>query len=109
MLVVGLWLIGWNTWQRLGRTPTARSWADPDLDRWYHRKVLVAWPGLAFTLLCGAGLGVAPRESLPAYLLALGVVAGLLVFFAYFFLPLPVPRALQPEWYRRRRVSARVR
>lgn len=109
MLALGLAMAAWNAWQRLGRTPDARAWAFSMEGKWSHRRVLVLWPALASALVCGSGFGVAERGSVLSGILAAGLALAMLVFFAYLFLPLPVPRFVQPTWYRRRSKAAGAR
>ena len=108
MLVLGLGLAAWNAWQRLGRTSDARGWASSTQGAWSHRKVLVLWPAISIALVCGSGFGLAERGAMVAGMLSVGFALAMLVFFAYLFLPLPVPRFVQPSWYRRRARADRV-
>lgn len=100
MLLGGLALAAFNTWQRLGRTPPARRWARGTHRDFAQRNVLVLWPALAVALLGGALLGAAERLDLPAWPGVVLVVVGLLTWIAFAALPLPVPTLVQPRWYR---------
>ncbi len=108
MLLGGLALAGFNTWQRLGRTPAARRWARGTHRDFAQRNVLVLWPALAVALVGGALLGAAERLDAPAWPGVVLVVAGLLTWLAYAALPLPVPSLVQPRWYREQVGSARA-
>lgn len=98
MVTAGLALGVWNTWHRLGRTRRARAWShslDPDA----RRHVLAVWPLLATACLLGGVVGLAPDG--PVVRTAAGLLLlTLITFMAYLLLPLPVPRFLQPRWYR---------
>lgn len=101
MLLGGLALLGWNTWQRLGRSRAARSWVDDGKGRFAERNTLVLWPLLGVALLLAAALGPAQDSSGPASVVfGLLFLAVLLLWFGYLMLPLPVPRWAQPAWYR---------
>lgn len=100
MLLGGLALATVNAWQRLGRTPAARRWARGTHRDFGQRNVLVLWPALAVVLVGGALLGATERLDLPAWPGVVLVVAGLLTWLSYAALPLPVPAAVQPQWYR---------
>ncbi|KQV65751.1 hypothetical protein ASC64_12630 [Nocardioides sp. Root122] len=111
MLLGGLALASFNTWQRLGRSAAARRWARGTHRDFAQRNVLVLWPALAVALLGGALLGAAERLDLPTWPGVLLVALGLVTWLAFAALPLPVPAAVQPRWYREqvgpRRRSAR--
>ena len=100
MLLGSLALAAFNTWQRLGRTPAARRWARGTHRDFAQRNVLVLWPSLAVALLGGALLGAADAADLPTWPGVVLLAAGLLTWLAYAVLPLPVPTAVQPRWYR---------
>jgi hypothetical protein len=100
MLLGGLALAAVNTWQRLGRSPRARRWARGTHRDFAQRNVLVLWPALAVALVGGALLGAAEQLDLPSWPAVVLVVVGLLTWFAYAALPLPVPALVQPLWYR---------
>jgi hypothetical protein len=100
MLLAGAALAALNTWQRLGRSPAARRWARGTHRDFAQRNVLVLWPSLAVTLLGGAGLGAAERLDAPTWPFVVPVVVGLLTWLTFAALPLPVPSAVQPRWYR---------
>ena len=100
MLLAGVALAAFNTWQRLGRSPAARRWARGTHRDFAQRNVLVLWPALALALLGGAGLGAATRLEAPTWPFVLLLVVGLLAWFAFAALPLPGPRVVQPRWYR---------
>lgn len=98
MLLSGCALAAWNAWHFLGRSPRARTWArSPQDDK--PRQILVAWPLLSLSLLCGGLLGVtddlAPVRNAAALLLLASALGALL----YFAFPLPVPGWLRPRWY----------
>jgi hypothetical protein len=97
VLVLGLVLAGVNTWQRLGRTPNARSWARGMTPELSDRKVLVLWPAFAAMAVCGGALGLAAGSGL-AVPFALGFVAAALVFLVYAELAVPIPRVVLPRW-----------
>lgn len=102
MLLGGLALAAVNTWQRLGRSPAARRWARGTHPDFAQRNVLVLWPSLAVTLLGGAGLGAAQRWDWTAWVFVVLVLAGLVTWLVFAALPVPVPRVVQPRWYRDR-------
>jgi hypothetical protein len=108
MLLGGLALASFNTWQRLGRSDAARRWARGTHRDFAQRNVLVLWPALAVALLGGALLGVAERQDLPTWPGVLLVAVGLVTWLAFAALPLPVPAVVQPRWYREQ-VGARGR
>ena len=62
-----------------------------------ERSVLVVRPLIALVLLLGGADGLTDS---PAVVVPLGLA--LLVLLAYLVLPLPIPRAVQPGWYRTR-------
>jgi len=100
MLVSGLALAAWNTWQHLGRSRSARSWADDRRRDVTERNVLVLWPLIALALLLGAALGLTEDSTAATVAVGLPFAAALLLWLAYAVAPLPVPRAVQPRWYR---------
>lgn len=100
MLLGGLALAAFNTWQRLGRTPAARRWARGTHRDFGQRNVLVLWPALAVALVGGACVGAAEHLGTPAWPGVVLLAAGLLTWLAYAALPLPVPTSVQPQWYR---------
>lgn len=101
MLVGGLVLAGHNAWQRRGASPAARRWAAPGAGLLTRRAVLVVRPLIAVVLVLGALL-LWLEGSAASTVLGVAVLAGLLMIGAWTVLPLPVPAALQPGWYRRR-------
>lgn len=100
MLVGGLALAAVNTWQRLGRSRSARRWTRGMHRDFAHRNVLVLWPLLAVALLLGAGLGAAQRLQAPTLPFALLLLLTLAAWVAFAALPIPVPSFVQPRWYR---------
>lgn len=95
--VVGLGVAAWNTWQRLGRSRRARAWSRsqrPDVPR----HVLVMWPLFALACLLGPAVAVAP-DGAPVSIAVVLLLLSLLTYLAYFMLPLPIPRFVQPRWY----------
>jgi hypothetical protein len=100
MLLGGLALAAVNVWQRRGRTPRARQWARGPYRDFAQRNVLVLWPALVVALLGGASLGAAERLDLPTWPGVVLLAAGLLTWLTYAALPVPVPTAVQPRWYR---------
>ena len=107
MILGGLVLAGHNVWQRLGRTSLARSWADPGAGALTRRAVLVVRPLIAVVLVLGGLLVLLEGAAAATVVLGLAGLVGLLLIAAWTMLPLPVPAALQPQWYRRR-CDARV-
>lgn len=110
MLSAGLALGGLNLWLRWGRTPGARAWAGSVQGELMERAVLVVHPLLATVLLLGA-VTVSAQGSTPVGgAAALLLLLALITLLAFLVLPLPVPRAVQPAWYRdRRAVRPRTR
>ena len=106
MLFGSLALAAFNAWQRLGRTPAARRWARGTHRDFAQRNVLVLWPALAVALLGGTLLGAADAAGLPTWPGVVLLAAGLLTWLAYAVLPLPVPTAVQPRWYREQVASS---
>lgn len=102
MLLGGLALLGWNTWQRLGRSPAARSWVHDGRGGFAERNTLVLWPLIGTALLLGAALGAAPESGPARGVVGLCFLLALLLWLAYVLLPLPVPTWAQPGWYRQR-------
>ncbi|MBL0749816.1 hypothetical protein [Nocardioides baculatus] len=102
MLLGGLALAGFNAWQRLGRTPDARRWARGTHRDFAQRNVLILWPALAVALVGGSLVGGAEAADLPAWPGVVLLAVGLLTWLAWAALPLPVPAAFQPRWYRER-------
>ena len=100
MFVCAVALVAVNAWQRRGQTPRARQWARGPYRDFAQRNVLVLWPALAVALLGGALIGAAERLDLPTWPGVVLALAGLLTWLAYAVLPLPVPTAIQPRWYR---------
>jgi hypothetical protein len=98
----GLVVAGINTWQRLGRSSRARAWSRGMRKGETRRDVLVQWPLIAIALVAG-GLAGLLRDSVGATVVpALVFLVSLVLWFAYLMLPLPVPRVVQPRWYRER-------
>jgi hypothetical protein len=109
MLVAGLALAAWNTWQRLGRTSASRRWSRGLRSRFVERNVLVLWPLIALALLLGAALGPAEGSTGATVAVGLPLVVTLLLWLAYAVLPLPVPGFVKPRWFRRPEVADRER
>jgi len=101
LLVLGVALAGWNTWQHLGRTAAARAWAVGDQPWFKARSVLVIRPLLALVLLIGAATGPAAGSDGATVALGLLALACLVALLAFAVLPVPIPRLVQPGWYRR--------
>ena len=101
MLLGGLLLAGWNTWQHLGRSPAARSWTRSIKGSFGVRSVLVVRPLIAVVLVLGAATGATGDDSGATVVLGLGIAVALLTLLAYLLLPLPVPQFAQPSWFRR--------
>lgn len=100
MIAAGVALAALNTWQRLGRSRRARAWSTGLRKEETSRKVLVLWPLIALALVAGGLTGLL-SDSLGATVLpVLLLLAALLLWFAYLMLPLPVPRIVQPRWFR---------
>ena len=97
-LVVGSAIGAWNTWQRFGRSSRARTWSRNSTPN-SSRYVLVLWPLFAIACVLGGIVGLIPA-SLVRTASGLSLMIVLLGFLAYFLLPLPVPRFVQPKWYR---------
>jgi len=100
MLLGALALTAVNVWQRRGRTPRARQWARGPYRDFAQRNVLVLWPALGVALVGGALLGPAEWLELPTWPGVVLLAVGLLTWIAFAVLPLPVPTAVQPGWYR---------
>ncbi|MEP9363998.1 hypothetical protein ABLE68_13600 [Nocardioides sp. CN2-186] len=101
MLVGGLALAAWNTWQHLGRSPAARSWARSVKGSWGVRSVLVVRPLIAVVLVLGAVTGWMSADSGAYVVLGLAIGVSLVALLAFLVLPLPVPRFAQPSWFQR--------
>ena len=99
MLVGGLALAAWNTWQHLGRSPAARAWARSTKGSWAVRSVLVVRPLIAVVLVFGALTGWVSADSGLYIVLGLGMGVALIALLAFLVLPLPVPRFAQPSWF----------
>src|SRR6478736_4016643 len=99
MLVGGLALAAWNTWQHLGRSPAARAWARSIKGSWGVRSVLVVRPLIAIVLVLGAVTGWMSTDNGLYIALGLGIGVSLIVLLAFLVLPLPVPRFAQPSWF----------
>ena len=106
MLVGGLALAGYNTWQRLGRSSVARGWARGLRRSFTERSVLVLWPLLAVAMVLAGALGPL-RGTGGEMVVGLLLLATLLLWLAYAVLPLPIPRFAQPRWYRSTRAAGR--
>lgn len=106
MLVGGVALLVWNTFQRLGRTRASRRWArgHPDFGQ---RSVLILWPLIGVGLLLAASLDVAEGAARTAAGLLL--LATLMLWLAFAVLPVPVPRFVQPRWYREQQPGSPAR
>ncbi|MEN8707708.1 MAG: hypothetical protein ABF306_16355 [Nocardioides marinisabuli] len=105
MLLSGTAAAGFNTWQRRGRSSAARRWARGTHRDFAQRNVLVLWPLLAAALLLGAALGGLQRAGGPTTPVALLLGLVLVAWVGFAALPLPVPSAVQPRWYRDRPTS----
>jgi len=101
LLVPGVALAGWNTWQHLGRTAAARAWAVGNQPWFKARSVLVIRPLLALVLIIGAATGPAAGSDAATVVLGLLALACLVALLAFAVLPVPIPRLVQPGWYRR--------
>ncbi|WP_435744545.1 hypothetical protein [Nocardioides sp. SYSU DS0663] len=100
MLVVGVLLAAWTTRQHLGRSRRARAWGRAGARSVAERTNLVVHPLLA-ALLILAGLGNDQVEPAGAgAIFWAGVALCLLLLGAYIILPLPIPDAVKPRWYR---------
>jgi hypothetical protein len=100
MLLGGLALLGWNTWQRMGRSPAARSWVNDGSGDFAERRTLALWPLLGLALLLAAGLGPARDSTTAAVAIGLPFALVMLLWLAYLMLPIPVPSWALPPWYR---------
>jgi hypothetical protein len=108
-LVVGLAMGARYVWLFLGRTRAARSWA------WRHtylpwtesfnspRGVLVVRPLFALFCLLLPALVFTSGTDAVAVVLGLLFLPCMVLCLAYMILPLPVPKFVQPQWYRRYR------
>lgn len=105
MVAAGVLLAAWVTWQRLGRTSAARGWTRGLNGDWKRRSVLVVRPLIAAFLVLG-GLATLLADTPAAVPLGLATGVVLLLLSAYLILPLPIPRAVQPAWYRTTRAGA---
>ena len=101
LLVGGLALVAWNTWQHLGRSPASRAWARSVQGGLKVRSVLVVRPLLAIVLLLAAATGATDGASGATIAIGLGLGLALLVLIGYLVLPIPVPRFAQPGWFQR--------
>jgi hypothetical protein len=101
LLVLGLALAGWTTWQHLGRTAAARAWAVGNQPWFKARSVLVIRPLLALVLLIGAATGPAAGSGTATIVLGLLALACLVVLLVFAVFPIPIPTFAQPRWYRR--------
>lgn len=101
VLLAGVVLAVWNTWERLGRSPAARRWGRSMQGELKVRSVLVIRPLLAVVLICAGLLEVtAPGPGDTALWVTVPMAISLLVAFAYMVAPLPIPGWVKPRWYR---------
>ena len=101
MLLGGVALAAYTTWQHLGRHPVARRWASSVQGGLHRRAVLVVRPLLSVVLVLGGLTALTDDSSGLTTALGLAIAVALVVLLAYLVLPLPVPRFVQPRWYRR--------
>jgi antibiotic biosynthesis monooxygenase (ABM) superfamily enzyme len=101
LLLAGVTLAGWNSWQHLGRTSAARAWAHGNQPRFKTRSVLILRPLIAAVLILGAATGPAAASDAATVTVGLLVLVCLLLLLGYLALPLPIPAWTQPRWYRR--------
>lgn len=103
--LVGLGMAVVNGWHRLGRSRRARAWShSPDPDT--PRHILVMYPLFALACVLAGVVGLTPDSPVRALAAALFLLC-LLTALAYFFLPIPVPRFVQPRWYVRQEAGKR--
>lgn len=99
LVFLGLALVAFSAWQRLGRSPSARLWGKAP-GRRAVRNALFLYPSLGVLLLV-FGLFPMIRNldwlSIPLSLIA---VLALAVFFWWGVLAMPYPRFLVPRWAR---------
>jgi hypothetical protein len=97
VLVLGIAMLAWGTWSRLGRTPGARTWATTS-SRPETRLFLVPFGGAALVLIAL----LTPLDDVPAVLVPVGLLAFVCAFVAVVFgmLGVPAPGFLKPRWYR---------
>lgn len=100
MLVGGLALAAWNIWQHLGRTPAARRWTSTVQGDLTRRSVLVVRPLVALVLVLGSLTAFTTESTGANVAVAAPIALALVVLLAYLVLPLPIPRFVQPRWYR---------
>ena len=103
VLLAGVALAAWNTWQHLGRSEAARSWADSVQGGLKVRSVLVIRPMLVIVLVAAALVGPTSDADGTRLWVSGPMVLALLVAVGYMVLPLPVPAWAQPRWFRERR------
>lgn len=100
MLVAGLALAAWTTYQHLGRTRGAREWSRGGPGTMTEKSTLVVHPLLAaICVLGGIGNDVVEPAGLGALLWG-AVAACLLVLGVFILLPISVPDFVKPRWYR---------
>ncbi|MBD8869723.1 hypothetical protein [Nocardioides donggukensis] len=99
MIVGGLVLLAHNLWQRRGASASARRWTSSYQGHLKHRSVLLVRPLVAVVVLA-AGVVAAGVPSYVAQVLAVLVVLSLILLVACLILPAPIPRWVQPAWYR---------
>lgn len=97
-LIVGILLLVFSVWCRLGRGPSARSWTDATVEG-VVRFHLFFVPGLGLLALM---FGLAPwYDELPALFGLLVFVislVGLWLLFVWGILAVPYPRWMVPNW-----------
>ncbi|NYD40531.1 hypothetical protein [Nocardioides panaciterrulae] len=110
VLLAGVVLAVWNTWQHLGRSRAARAWSDDIQGELKVRSVLVIRPMLAVVLIAAALVGPTAGADGTKLWISFPLVIALLVAFGYMVLPLPIPRWAKPRWFRsqQRHVSGRA-
>lgn len=107
--VLGLTLLVFTLWARLGLSPAARFWmSDGAVENWRaERFVVLGAPAIAVVLLAAAVLA-APVDSAGVRVVAGGVLLLALVPLLWTVLAvIPIPGFLYPAWARRIRTSRR--
>jgi hypothetical protein len=100
MLVAGLALTAWTTYQHLGRSPGARDWSRAGPRTLTEKTTLVVHPLMAVICVLG-GIANDTIDPSGAGAVLWGVVAAcLLVLGTFILLPVPVPDVAKPRWYR---------
>jgi len=100
VLVPGVLLCAWGTWQRMGRSPAARRWASAASPK-ARKDAMFSRPFGGFALIMTGLVETLFQWPVTAVLASVLWIGSAVIAFAFGgLLQVPHPRWLEPRWYR---------